>query len=228
MFYDVIIDGVSSIIHHSAAGLDPLLPISIEKAEITRKRASNRTVADDLRLRYIETLLGIWVDADGRPTIPTTAIRAVIEAGASRNGGPATRGGRGGHQQHRQGDGLRRRHEHHPDAGGDEIAGGQGTRVTGTRSGVLPILPGGLQVCQHQVRGVQRARDGRLRRCFSPMRVVLGMVLDQDLRRGAVWLIQGAGTAPERTEPIHPHRPHQDAGRKRGPLRPQVRSSGRG
>ena len=84
MLYDVSIDGTSPIIHHSSAGLDPLLPINVEVAEITRKRGSNRTVADNERLSRLETVRSLWLDADGRPTIPRTAVRALIETGAKK------------------------------------------------------------------------------------------------------------------------------------------------
>ena len=82
MLYDIRIDGTSPIIHHSAAGVDPLLPINIEIKEITSKRGSNRTVIDDQRLRHLEAIRSLWLDADSRPTIPQSAIRALIETGA--------------------------------------------------------------------------------------------------------------------------------------------------
>ena len=84
MLYDVSIDGTAPIIHHSSAGVDPLLPISIEIAEITSKRGSNRTTADDQRLRHLETIRSLWLDRDRRPTIPPAAIRALIETGAKK------------------------------------------------------------------------------------------------------------------------------------------------
>lgn len=84
MLYDIRIDGTSPIIHHSSAGVDPLLPISIEIKEITSKRGSNRTVADDQRLRHLETVRSLWLDADGRPAIPQSAVRALIETGAKK------------------------------------------------------------------------------------------------------------------------------------------------
>ena len=84
MLYDVRIDGTAPIIHHSSAGVDPLLPISIEIKEITSKRGSNRTVADDQRLRHLETVRSLWLDADGRPAIPQSAVRALIETGAKK------------------------------------------------------------------------------------------------------------------------------------------------
>ena len=82
MFYHVEIEGQTAIIHNSAARIDPLLPINIEKAEITRQRGSNRTAPDYERLRQLEAIGGLWLDGDDRPTIPSTAIRSVIETGA--------------------------------------------------------------------------------------------------------------------------------------------------
>ena len=82
MLYNVRIEGQTAIIQNSAAGIDPLLPINLEKAEITRKRGSNRTEADDERLRQLEAIGSLWLDGDDRPTIPSTAIRSVIETGA--------------------------------------------------------------------------------------------------------------------------------------------------
>lgn len=94
MFYRVKIGGTSALIMHSAAGLDPLLPINVEKQEITRKRGSNRTAADDARLQELETIGSLWLDRTGAPTIPASAIRAVIETGARKlKQGPQVREG---------------------------------------------------------------------------------------------------------------------------------------
>ncbi len=82
MLYRIVIEGVSPIIHHSAAGIDPSAPINIEKAEITRKRGSNRTEADNARLRELETIGSLWLNANNEPTIPGAALRAVIATGA--------------------------------------------------------------------------------------------------------------------------------------------------
>ena len=94
MLYRIKIEGVSPIIMHSATGIDPLLPINIEKAEITRKKGSNRTSADDARLRELETIGSLWLDGDERPTVPAAAIRSVIETGARKlKQGPQVREG---------------------------------------------------------------------------------------------------------------------------------------
>ena len=94
MLYRVTIRGISPIIHHSSAGIDPLLPINVQKQEITRKRGSNRTAADDARLRELETVSALWLDEQDRPTIPPAAIRATIETGARKlKQGPQVREG---------------------------------------------------------------------------------------------------------------------------------------
>ena len=94
MLYKLRIEGISPLIMHSAAGIDPLLSINIEKSEITRKRGSNRTAADDARLRELETIGSFWLDSNERPTIPAAAIRAVTETGARKlKQGPMVREG---------------------------------------------------------------------------------------------------------------------------------------
>ena len=94
MLFRITVDGVSPLIMHSSAGIDPLLPINVEKAEITRKRGSNRTAADDARLRELETVGALWLDHSGKPTIPASAIRATIETGARKlKQGPQVREG---------------------------------------------------------------------------------------------------------------------------------------
>ena len=94
MLFKLRIKGISPLIMHSAAGLDPLLPINVEKAEITRKRGSNRTPADDTRLRELETIGSFWLDGNDRPTVPASAVRTVIETGARKlKQGPQVREG---------------------------------------------------------------------------------------------------------------------------------------
>ena len=79
MNYRIVIEGTSPLIHHSGLGLDPATPINREKAEITRQKASDRTDADDARLRELECQTSLWLDAKFRPTIPSAAIRSNIE-----------------------------------------------------------------------------------------------------------------------------------------------------
>lgn len=95
MEYEVTIKGIRPIIQHNgAAGLDTRSPANIEKAEITRKRGSNRTVTDDERLRELECQISLYLDASGTPTIPEAAVRACIETAARKmKQGPQVREG---------------------------------------------------------------------------------------------------------------------------------------
>ena len=95
MRYRITIRGLSPLIQHNgAAGLDTRSPANLEKATIARKRGNNRTEADDLRLRELETLTSLWLDGSGAPTVPEAAIRAVIETGARKlKQGPQVREG---------------------------------------------------------------------------------------------------------------------------------------
>ena len=94
MLFTVKITGTSPIIQHSASGLDPLLPVNQQIKEITSKRGTNRTAPDDTLLRQLETERSLWLDANGRPAIPASAVRSVIETGARKiKEGPAVREG---------------------------------------------------------------------------------------------------------------------------------------
>ena len=75
--------GVSPLImHNGAAGLDTRSPVSREIAAITAKRGGNRTDVDDKRLWELECRRSLYLDADGRPTLPEAALRAMIETSA--------------------------------------------------------------------------------------------------------------------------------------------------
>ena len=95
MRYQVTIRGARPLItHNGATGLDTRLPANVEKAEITRKRGSNRTATDAERLKELECQTSLWLDARGAATIPEGAIRACIEAGARKlKQGPQVREG---------------------------------------------------------------------------------------------------------------------------------------
>lgn len=94
MDYEVRIEGVSPIImRNGSSGLDTRSPARIEMAEITRKRGSNRTVADEERLAELECQISLWLKG-GAPTIPEGAIRAMIEESARKlKQGPQVREG---------------------------------------------------------------------------------------------------------------------------------------
>lgn len=83
MQYEVKIKGIRPIImSNGAAGLDVRSPAKLEMAEITRKTGSNRTASDDARLHVLECQTSLWLDSNGAPTIPASALRACIERGA--------------------------------------------------------------------------------------------------------------------------------------------------
>ena len=95
MEYDIHIRGTQPIImHNGAAGLDTRSPANLEKAEIARKKGSNRTASDDERLRELECQISLWLDASGAPTIPAAAFRSMIERAARKlKQGPQVREG---------------------------------------------------------------------------------------------------------------------------------------
>ena len=67
---------------------------NVERAGIARKRAGSRSAADEVRLRELECLVSLWLDDEGRPTVPAAAVRSAVEAGARRlRQGPLVREG---------------------------------------------------------------------------------------------------------------------------------------
>ncbi len=95
MRYQVTIRGLSPLItNNGPAGLDTRSPANVEKAEISRKKSSNRTAADDARLKELDCLISLWLDARDAATIPAGAIRKCIETGARKlKQGPQVREG---------------------------------------------------------------------------------------------------------------------------------------
>lgn len=94
MLFNVEIKGIRPIIMHSGAGLDPRHPANLEKAELTKKKGTNRTESDDARIAELECLLALWLDGANNPTIPAAALRANIETGARKlKQGPQVREG---------------------------------------------------------------------------------------------------------------------------------------
>lgn len=95
MQYRITIRGISPLIQHNgAAGLDTRSPANIEKAEIARKKGSNRTETDEIRLRELETQTSLWLDPQGLPTIPAGAVRSCLEQAARKlRQGPQVREG---------------------------------------------------------------------------------------------------------------------------------------
>ena len=73
------------IMHNGSAGIDPTHRANIEKKEVTGKRGGNRTSADDARLRMLEVETSLWLNGDGKPTIPGGALRACLETAARKS-----------------------------------------------------------------------------------------------------------------------------------------------
>ena len=95
MRHQFTLNGVSSIIlHNGAAGLDTGSPISREIAALAAKKASDRTVVEELRLQQLGCQQSLYLDADGKPALPEAALRAMIEASARKvKQGPLVREG---------------------------------------------------------------------------------------------------------------------------------------
>lgn len=93
MQYDLVIEGISALIMHSGAGIDPEHPIKQEIAKLVSKKGSIRTATENERIRDLEVMLSLWTH-DNKPTIPPAAIRSCIETGARKlKEGPAVREG---------------------------------------------------------------------------------------------------------------------------------------
>lgn len=95
MRYSIEIRGISPLIcHNGEAGLNVRSPENLEKAQIARKRGSNRTEADDERLAELEALTSLYWDNSGEVTLPPQMLRSNIEKGARKlKQGPQVREG---------------------------------------------------------------------------------------------------------------------------------------
>lgn len=97
MRYEIEIRGISPLIPNCGTkGLILDSPENLEKTQITKKKGGNKTEADLVRLRQLETAICLWEkdDGSGTPTIPTSALRSVIERGARKvKQGPQVREG---------------------------------------------------------------------------------------------------------------------------------------
>ena len=95
MRYKTTLCGISGIIVHiGAAGLDTRSPAKLEISSIVKKRGSNRTESDDNRLIELECQNSLYLDDDGRPTLPAAALLAALEAAArkTKQGGDVREG----------------------------------------------------------------------------------------------------------------------------------------
>lgn len=88
------IRGTTPLIMHSAGGVDTTTEIALEIAAINAKKGSNLTASDTARRKELETEQSLWLTEEGNPTVPVSAVRAVIETGArKRRQGPQVREG---------------------------------------------------------------------------------------------------------------------------------------
>ena len=87
--------GVSPILmHNGPAGIDTRNPLSREIAAIAAKKGGDRTDVEDLRLQELKCRRSLYLDADGKPTLPEAALRAMIETSARKvKQGPQVREG---------------------------------------------------------------------------------------------------------------------------------------
>ena len=94
MRYKIRIKGITPLLmHNGAAGLDTTSATNIEIKTISSKKGSNRTEADELRLKLLECARGLYVDEKGA-TIPSWYFRANIEKAARKlKQGPQVREG---------------------------------------------------------------------------------------------------------------------------------------
>lgn len=69
------------LIQHGTAGMDPDNPGAQELTKLAKKRGSNRTDADQARMRELEAVLSVW-ERGGQVTIIAPAIRGTIEGAA--------------------------------------------------------------------------------------------------------------------------------------------------
>lgn len=94
MDYKVRLEGASPLIMHSTRGMDPTDPAVAEIKELSAKRGTNKTVADDERVAFLETKLSFWLDDEEQPTVPADAVRSCIETAARKlKHGPLVREG---------------------------------------------------------------------------------------------------------------------------------------
>jgi len=94
MRYGVRLYGETAIIHHAGTGIDPETPVNREIARLAAKKASQRTETEHRRLRELEVIKSLWLDDDGRPTVPVSAVRSAIERAARKSKeGPLVREG---------------------------------------------------------------------------------------------------------------------------------------
>ena len=66
MEFGIRITGESALIQHSALGIDTRHHLNLEKANLVKKKGTNRTSEDDRRIREIETELEVLAQTEAR------------------------------------------------------------------------------------------------------------------------------------------------------------------
>lgn len=82
-FYRVSLQGLSPLVMHNGQLADPLNEFSKAIKSVSSKR--KKTDADLAQLADVEWRGGLYVNADGRPVIPSRVLEATIAKGATRS-----------------------------------------------------------------------------------------------------------------------------------------------
>ena len=81
--FRVKIKGTSPLITNDGfKGIDPDSPLVAEAKDIKSRRGTNRTAADDKRLRQLDCQISIWQTETGEIGIPWRAFYACLDGGA--------------------------------------------------------------------------------------------------------------------------------------------------
>ena len=94
MQVEIALRGTTPLLMHSDAGVNAEHPFNKQKALLTKKTASKRTVEENREIRRLEWLLGLYTDEDDRIVYPTANVaRCLKEAGkVTKQGTQVTRG----------------------------------------------------------------------------------------------------------------------------------------
>ena len=76
--------GEAPLLMHADTMLDPVHPLTREIRELTRKRASDRTIDDEMSIMRLEWLAGIYHDEEIGPYIPGVNVKTAIAEAATR------------------------------------------------------------------------------------------------------------------------------------------------
>ena len=91
----ITVDGIAPVLHHNGSvGIDTNHPWNVQRAELARKKGTDRTTDVDLRIRQLDCLASIYFDAQNRPEVPARVMRGCLETAARKlKQGPLVREG---------------------------------------------------------------------------------------------------------------------------------------